>query len=246
MNYNHVENADRVEFSRLPDFQDQGDQHTKRPVNQLKGSLLIDIEFITSVMCDKVIYIGDAPSYLSYIIKLFPDIKFHIYDDYDGPGIVYNRPFDSQDAKHWSTLDNVAVNFYHSKSPDCYEWWQAMAPATALFRYGPYIPHGEIVRVPFGDCRIGDGLAVFVFGPSRPIKYISYTPPAQTCEIDGVDIYASSNVARVSADNCYECYAARDIISEYLLFTKQEDRAETRYEMLDFLNTLILKLDVLK
>ena len=70
MNYNHVENADRVEFSRLADFQDQGNQHTKRPVNQLKGSLLIDIEFITNAACDKVIYIGDAPSYLSYIINL--------------------------------------------------------------------------------------------------------------------------------------------------------------------------------
>jgi hypothetical protein len=116
-----------------------------------------------------------------------------------------------------------------------------MAPAAALFRYGPYAPHGEIVRVPFGDRHVGDGLAVFVFGPSRPIKYISYVPPAQTCEIDGVDIYASSNAARVSADNCYECYAARDIISEYLLFTKQEDRAAARYEMLDFLNTFDLK-----
>ena len=235
MNYNHVEHVECVEFSRSPDFTNQGDQHTKRPVNQLKGSLLIDIEFITNATCEKVIYIGDAPSYLSYIIKLFPSIEFHIYDDYDGPGIVYNRPFDSQDAKQWRLLAmNVAVNFYHSKSPDCYDWWQTMAPATALFRYGPHTPHGEIVRVPFGDRRVGDGLAVFVFGPSRSmIKYISYIPPAQTCVIDGVDIYASSNVARVSADNCYECYATRDIISEYLLFTKQADNAKARYDMLD-------------
>ena len=252
MNYSHVgEDADSVEFSREPDFNDQGDAETRRPVKQLMGALLIDIEFITAAQCAKIIYVGTAPKYMKYLTGLFPRVKFHVYDDCSGPVVAYGRPFDTQDAHEWGSrlnesdtylnesttqlnIDHFAVSFYHSKSPECYDWWVMMKPAAALFAYGPDVPSGGVVRVPYGDVKYGNGLAVFVLEPTRSrIKYRAYIPPAQTCTIDDVDVYASSDVDRVGADNCYECYAARDIISMYLVEAAQTpDTAAARYAML--------------
>jgi hypothetical protein len=226
MNLNHTpDSADYIEYSNEPDFKYQGGPDTRRPVNPGLAGVLVDMAFIVRCGQKNIIYTR-APPALDYLAGIFPAVDFHIYDDCD---IVR-----SNIHTYTQTLENcdahAAYNFYHDSLINQSRWLGITQPA--LFKYSQITMRpARLMRVPFGEQR--DGLAL-VCQPgnkaARPV-YRAYYAPAHRCTIDDVDRYASSAVARVAMDNCYDCYAARDILGQYLEYSGQPNTAGARYAM---------------
>ena len=235
MNYNRSEHVDQrsehIEYSHEPDFKYQGTHDTRRPVNLKLAAVLVDIAFI--VQCDKknIIYTR-APAALGYLAGIFPLVDFHIYDDCDVTRSnihQYTQRLEPRD------IQPAAYNFYHDSLINQADWIAIAWPA--LFKYSEITARpAYLMRVPFGEQR--DGLAMLCMPRAPPCKYRVYQAPSHFGMINDVDVYASSAVARVSMDNCYDCYAARDVLGQYLEYTGTPNTAAARYAMFGAITAL--------